>query len=394
MRFLHDYFSDPKKIRRILRIHAWIFLSVSAGYYVYYLATLHGLVDRDGNPFGRDFTFFWRAAQILKHGEVGGLYSPSTYADSLSALFTIPLACDWRYPPYFLFLLWPFTFFSSYSWAYGCWTLINTLSFALALFWRSHLSGTWRWIVFSAPMVLLNLFVGQAGLLVAALFIGGFRLLANYPGWAGVLLGLISLKPQFALLIPFILLALKQYKAFLTASLTFGGMMLASLITFGWESWQGFFAYNLSRLTQPLPGKMISLYAALQLFEVPASLAFYLQALLAMAVTAALCLRLRPMRKMPWVHLLKLIVPALYLVTPYTFVYDLCLLDAVWIVWLHHQDRQRLGAFDVLLWLALWYAPLFNHALYADRLPLIPILLLLAFITAWNSAKPGIRHLP
>jgi hypothetical protein len=383
MQSQRGYFSSLEKIRMILRIHAAMFLPFVVAYYVYYFATLHGMVDRDGNPFGRDFTFFWRAIQLIKSGDVSGIYSPDVYAGEMRRLFSIPIECTWPYPPYFLFLLWPFTFFTSYGTAYGAWEALNMGAFTFALFWRSPLSWDWRLILVSAPMVLLNPFVGQNVLLISALIIGGFRLLSRMPVLAGVLFGLAAFKPQLAFLMPFVLLALRRYRALASAALTVGGMALASVLVFGWDNWRSFFA-NLSDLSQHLPGRMISPYAALQLLGVSPHAALSVHDVLAVVVVLLLCLKLGRMRGEHWTQWLKLTAPAMYLVTPYGFIYNLCFLNAVWVLWLARQEKAALAPSSTVLWLMLWYAAIFHQALDQAGIPLIPVLLLLAFLVEWR----------
>ena len=64
------------------------------------------------------------------------------------------------------------------------------------------------------PPVLINAITGQAGFLIAALFIGGMALLPKRPLLGGMLLGLMVIKPQLGLVLPFALAAGREWRAF------------------------------------------------------------------------------------------------------------------------------------------------------------------------------------
>ena len=63
------------------------------------------------------------------------------------------------------------------------------------------------WLALALPPVLVNAITGQAGFLTAALFVGGMALLPKRPFAGGLLLGLLVVKPQLGLVLPFALLA-------------------------------------------------------------------------------------------------------------------------------------------------------------------------------------------
>jgi hypothetical protein len=75
-----------------------------------------------------------------------------------------------------------------------------------------------------------------------------------------------------------------------------------------------------------------------------------------------------------------LVAPAIYLATPYDFAYNLFFLSAVRVFWLQTQGDRQLRSIDTGIWLALWYIPVMKGALYANGVPLIPILMVVAFL--------------
>lgn len=71
-----------------------------------------------------------------------------------------------------------------------------------------------RWAValVMAPATLICLLSGQTGLWAAALFIGGYRLKDKHPVAAGLLLGILTIKPQMGVLLALALSLTKRGK--------------------------------------------------------------------------------------------------------------------------------------------------------------------------------------
>src|SRR5690606_3010560 len=92
----------------------------------------------------------------------------------------------------------------------------------------------------TAPIVLICLGHGQNGFLTAALLGGGLFLIDRRPLVAGLLLGCLVYKPQFALLIPALLALGGHWRAFAGATLSCLGLIAISLILWGWPVWGAF----------------------------------------------------------------------------------------------------------------------------------------------------------
>src|SRR3546814_13973031 len=78
------------------------------------------------------------------------------------------------------------------------------------------------------------------GFLTGALLIGGLRLLGTKPIVAGILFGILTVKPQLGILLPFALLAARQWTAIAAAGATTVLLVGISVLLFGWESWQAY----------------------------------------------------------------------------------------------------------------------------------------------------------
>ena len=92
-----------------------------------------------------------------------------------------------------------------------------------------------------SPAVAVNALTGQTGALISALLLGGLLLIERRPILAGVLLGALIIKPQFAILVPIGLIAGRHWKTL--ASSCASGIMLAfsALVLFGVVPWVEFF---------------------------------------------------------------------------------------------------------------------------------------------------------
>ena len=94
---------------------------------------------------------------------------------------------------------------------------------------------------FGFPGVLVCVGHGQTGFLTAALLAGGVLALPRHEIWAGVLFGLLAYKPQFGLLIPFVLLAGGHWRAIASATATVLATVAVTTAMWGWPVWQAFF---------------------------------------------------------------------------------------------------------------------------------------------------------
>src|SRR3546814_95043 len=138
-----------------------------------------------------------------------------------------------------LLMVWPFGQLP-YLWALAAWSLL-WLAFYLwaSVGWRTDATILVLALLL-APASYINISGGQNGFLTGALLIGGLRLLGPKPILAGICFGLLTVKPQLGILLPFALLASRQWTAIVVASVTAALLVGASALLFGWESWQAY----------------------------------------------------------------------------------------------------------------------------------------------------------
>src|SRR3546814_9809212 len=85
----------------------------------------------------------------------------------------------------------------------------------------------------------------RSGLLVGALALAGCRLLDDRPRAAGILFGLMTIKPHLGILIALVLLVQRRWTAIIYAALTFGALFLVSSALFGFNTWSVYLLHTL-----------------------------------------------------------------------------------------------------------------------------------------------------
>ena len=107
---------------------------------------------------------------------------------------------------------------------------------------------------------------GQNAFLTAGLVILAFANLYSRPVLAGILIGLLVIKPQMAVLLPLLMICGRHWQAFLAAAITATLVCLLSTWSIGLDAWPAFFQ-SLSDAREYLEtgklrwGQMISIFA-------------------------------------------------------------------------------------------------------------------------------------
>lgn len=325
------------------------------------------------DPYQMDFISYWAAGKLGLQGQAPLAYDfAAHHAVELQA--TMVAGLPFGYPPAFLLLTMPFGALP-YPTAAVLWVILTWAAYAAAMrFWLPKAF----WPAMAMPPLLLNAITGQAGFLIAALFIAGMAVLPKRPLLGGVLLGLIVLKPQLGIVIPFALAAGREWRAFAGAALSSAGLLLLGLLVFGWQSyqaWLGNAGLYSSVVAEGLAGwqRMASVYAALRFDGLGAALAWIAQALAAVAAIAAACLIW--WRTTDAGARAAALAAATALASPYLFGYDALLLIMP-LAWLLARGRQLWLLLLCWLLLALGLMQGLGWAGGPNLAPLVPIILL------------------
>ena len=302
-------------------------------------AFLRGELDFSGQPIGPDFAPYWTAAKLALAGDPGAAYDPAIHYARERELFgggSLGGSTPFLYPPLFLLICLPFAMLP-YRAALSVW-----LGLGLVSYWRS-VRAIWprkglALPILAFPAVLINVVDGQNGLLSASLFAAATLQLDRRPIVAGVCFGCLAYKPHLGIVIPFVLLLSREWTAILSAAVTVLLFLAASLIVFDPAVWTSFlsassFARHLLEQGLAGPHRMVSVFAAAQLWHAPVWAAYAAQIVSGLVVLTALAVVLR--RPAPLARGAA-ICAAAPLVSPYLFDYDLAIL-AVPIAWVTRE---------------------------------------------------------
>lgn len=185
---------------------------------------------------GRDFLNFWMYGRAALGANPAQFYDPALYNHALAALVGHGYPTqNWSYPPSLLLLAAPFGYLK-YVPALLCWSVMGTAAFYFAA--RKQLGDSrLPLIVFVSPAALFCLMSGQSTFLTTAALLAIFGCLDRRPVLAGILVGLLTLKPQIALLLPVMLVASGRWRVLIVASATAALMVAATAALYGPNIW-------------------------------------------------------------------------------------------------------------------------------------------------------------
>jgi hypothetical protein len=340
-------------------------------------------------PFGSDFITFWAASHLALQGEAASAFD----AARIVAAETLAVPANtrvflWHYPPSFQLLILPLALLP-YLASYLLW-ILTTLG-ALALVVRRVAPTPYAVpLLLTFSGTLLNFFHGQNGFLTAALFGGGLLLLRERPIVAGLLLGLMSYKPQFGLLIPIVLICGRHWTALAAASLSTLALAAASLAVLGGDVWIAFWT-NLPVVQEILAqgrlpwAKIPSVFVSLRTLGLSPDAAYAGQGMVAVfvAITTASIWRQQPASRLA----IAALMAGTPLMSPYVFDYDLALLAVpiAILAWDGVARGWQAGEREILT-LAFFTPALVSILGHASGLQLGPLLLIALFVTAVRRA--------
>ncbi|MBB5047246.1 hypothetical protein HNR60_001998 [Rhodopseudomonas rhenobacensis] len=340
-------------------------------------AVAPGAVGLNHIGLGTDWMVFYGAIRAVLDGNLTLLFDGDRFTaylnSSLHDWLSSPLAFrPWFYPPSFLVMLRPFAplgFFGSYL----AFQALSAALLALALLRgadRPQAAGFVALAALISPAAAINITDGQCALLVAGLIVAGFRALPRRTVLAGVLLGLLSFKPQFCLLLPIALVAAGQWRALLAAAGSALALAAVSALMFGLEIWIWWLPRVIENLVSADPkwvayGRIWghSVYACVRLLGAGEQLASALQLIAVVGATLATVIAFRA-RLAPDLRL-ALLLAATILAAPHSGPYDAVLLVVALGLWLASCEAPWApGAW--LLAAAIWLVPLLSPAVYVS----------------------------
>lgn len=208
-----------------------------------YLLTVHwaGAFPRDKATLvlGRDFLNLWMYGVAVFEPDPARYYDLATYNGTLEHMLGPGYpGQNWPNPPTALVLMAPFGLFGYFP-ALLLWFAVSGLAFYLA--GRREVADLRTLaIVLVSPAALLCVLSGQSSLLTTAALLAIFASLDARPIAAGVMIGLLTVKPQLGILFPFALIASKRWEVFLVAAATALALLAASVAIGGIDGWHDY----------------------------------------------------------------------------------------------------------------------------------------------------------
>ncbi|MBR0673718.1 glycosyltransferase family 87 protein [Neoroseomonas soli] len=280
----------------------------------------------DGGPRRFDFLAFWTAARLAHDGVAGTAYDHAAFVAAYEAFgaqgFALPLG--WWNPPSFLLILWPFAL-PSYPAAFLAWIVVGALCFAAAIrVVLPRVAGA-GFLALACPAALICAWHGQNSFLTAALFGLALAVIDTRPVLAGLFIGLLSVKPQFGVLMPLFLVVGGYWRTFGSAAATVVLLGLMSALAFGPGTWFAFLAGVGTAGEAHLGGgaafdTLQSVYGVVKRASGDACLAWAVHGAVASAAAVAAAISWRYPAS-PEVRG-AMTISASFLVTPYMFPYD------------------------------------------------------------------------
>ena len=332
-----------------------------------------GTLDMLARPLGTDFSSFWTAGRMALEGRAALAYDWPSHWAMQKQTHGIDDFFPWSYPPSFL-LLAAAVAALPYVPALIAWQGASMLA-ALAAF-RAILPQNYALLfALGFPGVLVCVGHGQTGFLTGALLAGGVLALPRHEIWAGMLFGLLAYKPQFGLLIPFVLLAGGHWRATASATVTVLATVAATTAIWGWPVWEAFI--NSIPLTQKVVfetgntgfEKFQSIFAWVGLWGGPLKLSYGLQGIVTLFALASTVWVWRS----PVSHRLKgaALLTGVLLSTPYVLDYDLPVFGLALAFFAAHGMENGFGAWEKTAIAAAWIMPVATREF--SRLTYVPI---------------------
>jgi hypothetical protein len=355
------------------------FIMLELSYFVMAGFSASGSLPLDSfhSAIGRDFLNTWMGGRSAFAGGPAPWFDFETYNNALRQMTGRPDFPDlfWSYPPHLMLFIWPLGLLP-YLPAYAVWCVAGLGLYLLAA-WSGGMGRNRMLFLAAAPGVTVNVFFGQNGFLTAALLIGGLANLDRRPVLSGVLFGILTIKPQFGLLVPVLLVMTARWRVIAAAVATTAVLVAVTSLWFGADIWAEYVRKVMPQqhwlLTQGgglLLPMVSSAFVSARSVGLPLSIDWLVQAITSAA--ALLMVVWTFWRKRDPVLSLALFVTATFLFSPWMLNYDMVVFG---FVIARMRERADNEATDQWLMLAVWALPVAMLLFGAARIPIAMVVL-------------------
>ena len=316
---------------------------------------------------GGDFLAFYTAGDFALKGDAAAAYDFAAFDAALKSRAPLEqVGMMWQYPPAMFFLVAPFALLP-YKLAYLLWIFAGWSVLGWSLRNIGFRGETLRILLCSSLCVSVFSY-GQISTLTAGLlFLAAYNPKARWLV-AGIAAGLLTLKPQLGLLLPFAFLALGAWRTIGVACATTALIHAPTLLIFGTESWSAFmdaafrFKAEISGAAVLTPPRgMTTMFGQLKLMGFSGETAMAAQAAASTALAALTVLVYRksvdPLAKAAFLS------AAAILAAPYAYGYEMTalLLAGVYLARMAETPLSPLGGALIAAWVFIAARPLFEE---------------------------------
>lgn len=362
-------------------------IAVCAVLGTYHLAYIISSIFVDGaigfkvHAFFLDYLVWYAAAPAIKAGGLPLVFEPTAFTAFQNNLFAhwlpspMKLPRPWLYPPTFLLVALPLSLVP---------VLVSALTFqlagVLAVFFAFGKRVGATLALVASPAFCATFVAGQNSAFMLGFLVGGLRLLDSSPVLAGMMLGLLSLKPQLFVLVPVALLAARAWRALFAAIATALSLAILSVLYNGigaWTLWLQATDGPLKLLQVSLMSKdaygaqMGSILAAANSAGASVGVAWALQLIGAMC--AGLAVTFVFARRTDLESRGVVIAAASLLASPYWMNYELLLPSGAIVLAMTKAWRDGFGEGEWLAWPVIWILPFTMVVLNIVEFPVAPL---------------------
>jgi alpha-1,2-mannosyltransferase len=351
-----------------------------AGLEIGYLVTAPFPYDQVDYMIGRDFVNAWVGAKLALSGDPAPHFGVNAFNQLLVQNFgaNYPIHI-WSYPPHLLLFNWPLGLLP-YMTSYVLYCVFGLVLYVLVVSEGSRRQEHLL-LLLLAPAVTANIWTGQNGFLVAALLVGGLILLDRRPILAGVLFGVLTIKPHLGVLLPIMLVLTGRWRTIFATVATIVVLFAATSLVFGFKVWTAYIQDAMptqSRVVlEGYANYMVHMPTAFmnaKVARLPLAVCFAIQAVFSVLTLVAVVWTF--WRKRDPVLSNAVFITAIFTVSPYAFNYDMVLFS--WVI-IKLMDRDDNGAWDYGLMLAVWATPFMTVAMGITNLLPFSFLPIFAF---------------
>jgi hypothetical protein len=314
--------------REMVAVIAALMLVLFAAFTVYY----YGVMMQPGAShfFGNDFLSFHAAGRLAVEGQAAAAYDGHLHQammDRIAAEVTGAPKAEtfyFGYPPTYLLTiagLGALPYLPALAVFQGL-----SAALYLAALWR--IWPSWRTVLvgLAIPVCLVNFYFGQNGFLTAGLAGLALALWPRRPFLAGLVLGLLTIKPQLGLAYPLALIVIGQWRMIAGAVTSTLTLMLAAAVVLGGDIWPAFLHRAGEARTELFEqsgvgfGRIQSLFSLVRFSGADVAVAYAAQGALCVTVAAILIMVWRSRASCETKA--ALVLTATLLMSPFCLVYD------------------------------------------------------------------------